>query len=93
MYIRITHGRFDPAKYDQVAAVLPDVLAAIRRLPGLQTVQAGLDREAGKTVSVTTFDTLANAQFQRAASLGPAFAALQTLGWQGDTPDIYEVWP
>ena len=45
MYLRITRGRFDSAKFDQVAALLPEVTAEIQRLPGLQTVQLGLDRD------------------------------------------------
>ena len=58
MYLRLTHGRFDPAKYDEVMRLVPDLVAAIRQLPGCQGVQVGIDRDAGRTISVSTLDTL-----------------------------------
>lgn len=91
MYLRITRSRFDPARYEELKLVFSDVVAAIRQLPGFQGIQVGIDPAGGKSASVTTFDTLEHAQFQR-ASLGDAFAALQASGWQGEPPDIYELW-
>jgi hypothetical protein len=91
MYLRITRGKFDPAKYEALMPVFADVVAAIRQLPGNQGIQTGIDRASGKTATATTFDTLEHAQFQR-TSLGAAFAALQASGWQGEPPEIYELW-
>lgn len=89
MYLRLTRGRFDPARYDEIAAIVPDILAAIRGLPGVQQVQVGIDRETGRTLSLTTLDTLERAQFSR-DRLGPSLSRLQELGWQPEAPEIYE---
>jgi hypothetical protein len=70
---------------------IPAVIAAVRQLPGNQGIQTGIDRVSGKTFSVSTFDTLEHAQFQR-ASLGAVFAALQAAGWQPEAPEIYKAW-
>jgi hypothetical protein len=91
MYLRITRGRFDPARSEEFRAVIPSVIAAIRQLPGFQSIQTGIDAANGKSATATTFDTLEHAQFSR-SSLGAAFAALQHSGWQGDPPEIYELW-
>ena len=71
---------------------MPDVLAAIRAVPGCQDARVGIDRDTGRTVSVTTFDTLEHARFSR-DTLGEPLARLQDLGWQADAPEIYEVTP
>ena len=89
MYVRVTHGRTDPAKYDEVTRLVPAVRAAIQQLPGCQGMQGGIDRATGDTVSVSTFDTLEHAKFTR-ESLGEPLARLLAAGWQGDTPQIYE---
>jgi quinol monooxygenase YgiN len=89
MYLRSTRGHFDPAKSNEATALLPDIVAAIERLPGCQGVQAGVDPTTGGTLSVSSFDTQEHAQFAR-ESLGDAFARLQALGWQGEAPEIYE---
>ncbi len=89
MYVRTTHGHTDPAKYDEVSRLVPDIRAAIQQLPGCQGVQVGIDRATGDTVSVSTFDTLEHAQFNRDI-LAEQMSGLQAAGWQGDAPQIYE---
>jgi len=89
MYHRVSHGRSDPAKYDELVGLVPAVRAAIRQLPGCQDVRAGVDRATGRTVSVSTFDTLEHAQFAR-ESLGEPLARLAAAGWHGEAPEIYE---
>lgn len=89
MYVRTTHGHTDPAKYDEVSRLVPDVRAAIQQLPGCQDVQVGIDRATGDTVSVSTFDTLEHAQFNR-DSIAEPLSRLRAAGWQGDDPHIYE---
>ena len=34
MYLRISRGRFDTSKYDEVLALAQDILAAVRAQPG-----------------------------------------------------------
>ena len=90
MYVRVTRGHGDPGKLDETLRLVPDVGAAIRQLPGCQGVQVGFDRVSGRTVAVSTFDTLEQAQFTR-ESLGEPLARLAAAGWQGEAPEIYEV--
>jgi hypothetical protein len=90
MYLRLTRGRFDPANYDSMMQVVPEVAAAIRGLPGVQQVQIGIDRENGRTLSLITLDSLEHARFSR-DSLGPSLERLRALGWIADDPEIYDV--
>ena len=90
MYIRITRGQSDPARIEETVRLVPDVSAALRQLPGCQGVQVGVDRATGRSVAVSTFDTLEHAQFAR-ERLGEPIARLVAAGWQGEAPDIYEV--
>ena len=92
MYLRVTRGRWDPAKHDELARLVPEALAAIRQLPGCQDARNGVERSTGRTVTVSTFDTLEHAQFPR-ESLGEPLARLQAAGWLGETPEIYEAMP
>jgi hypothetical protein len=89
MYLRSTRGHFDPTKSGEATTLLPDIVAAIERLPGCQGVQAGVDSTTGGTLSVSSFDSLEHAKFSR-ESLGDAFTRLQALGWQGEAPEYYE---
>ena len=49
MYIRITRGRVDPGRYDDLLRVAPDIIAAIKRLAGCQDCVGGGDRTDGRT--------------------------------------------
>jgi hypothetical protein len=50
MYLRLTRGRFDPARYDTVVPLVPAITAALRALPGVQDVRVGIDRATGRTL-------------------------------------------
>ena len=89
MYLRLTRGHFDPANYDEVVQAVPDIVTAIRALPGLQDVRVGIDRATGNTLSLTTFDTLEHAQFPR-DRLGTSLSRLLALGWEPHAPEIFE---
>ena len=90
MYLRVTHGHIDPANADAALGTIPDLLAALRQLPGCQDVQTGLDRDTGETVSVMRFDTLDHATFAR-ESIGEPFERLLAAGWQPEAPLITEL--
>lgn len=49
---------------------------------------SGVDRDSGKSIAISTFDTREQAMFSREI-LGDAIAPLLALGWQGDDPEIY----
>jgi hypothetical protein len=90
MYLRITRGRFDPARYNEVMGIVQDVVTALHRQPGFQTYYNGVDRTAGTIAAVSTWDTEEHARFDRAV-LGDVVSRLQDLGVQLAAPEIYEV--
>ena len=71
MYLRLTRGRFDPARDDDVVPHVPNITAALQALPGVQDVRIEIGRTTGRTLSLTSFDTQEHAQFSR-DRLGPA---------------------
>ena len=89
MYLRLTRGRFDATRADEVMEAVPAIAAALRGLPGVQDVRVGIDRASGRTLSLTSFDTVEHAQFSR-DRLGSVLAPLQALGWEPEAPEIYE---
>ena len=89
MYIRVTRGRFDPAKYDEMRGLSEEVNAAVQRLPGCQGVYTGGDRDAGRLIAVSTWDSEEHARFSRDA-LGEVVGRLQSLGGQLEPPEVYE---
>jgi len=89
MYLRVTRGRVDPAKSEEAIRLVPAIMAAIQQLPGCRGAQSGVDRATGNSISISTFETLDQAQFSR-DRLSEAIAPLLALGWQGEAPEIYE---
>ena len=89
MYLRLTRGRLEPARYDAVVPLVPAITAALRALPGVQDVHVGIDRATGRTLSLTSFDTFEHAQFSR-ERLSSVLAPLQAIGWEPEAPEIYE---
>ena len=90
MYLRLTPGRFDPSRIDEVTRINQEVLAALQRLPGYQNGQVGIDRTAGRLMAVTTWDTEEHARFSR-ETLGDVLTRMQAVGSQLEPPEVYEV--
>jgi quinol monooxygenase YgiN len=90
MYIRITRGRLDPSKYDQLVSMAKDIEAAVRAAPGCQSYLGGGDRTAGTTIAVSTWDTEEHARLSRDVSLAAIMPRLQAMGLQLDPPEVYE---
>ena len=90
MYLRVTRGRVDPARYDEAIAISQEVADAIARLPGLARYQGGGDRATGALVAVSTWDTEDHARFDRSA-LGEVVDRLLAAGAQLEPPEVYEV--
>jgi hypothetical protein len=63
--VRISHGRFDPAKMDEAEQLLIDSDAALReplqQLRGLVHYYVGIDREQGFLANVSVWETLEDA--------------------------------
>jgi len=64
-YLRVTHITFDPANADESVRLSRAVIQAMRGQPGFQDIRAGMDRESGKGIAVTTFDTREHANLDR----------------------------
>jgi hypothetical protein len=90
MYMRVTRGRVDLARLDEVLALSQEVAAAVRRLPGYQSYVAGGDRASGRSFSVSTWDTEEHARWSPDV-LGDILPRLQALGVQVDPPEFFEV--
>jgi quinol monooxygenase YgiN len=89
-YMRVTRGRIDPARIDEVNTLAQEIAAAIRRLPGNQSWLAGIDRASGRALTVSTWDTAENARADRLAGTDLA-SRVQALGVQMDPPEFFEV--
>jgi hypothetical protein len=91
MYMRVTRGRIDPARADEVSVLGQEIAAAIRRLPGCQGFRAGADRASGRTIAVSTWDTEEHARWSPAEGLGGLVLRMVALGVQLDPPEVFEV--
>jgi quinol monooxygenase YgiN len=89
-YLRVTRGRFEPARAEELVRLSQEIAAAVARLPGCGGYHGGLDRAAGTLVAVSTWDSADHARFPREA-LGAALTRTLALGVQLEPPEIYEV--
>ena len=89
MYVRITRGRFDPDRVEEVQSVTAEAANAIKGLPGFVAYQGGLDRQAGTLVAISTWEDAGSANFSR-EQLGDVLTRIVAVA-QLEAPDIYEV--
>jgi hypothetical protein len=63
MYIRITTGNFDPIQEPKLQQLTDEkYIPLIQQLPGFHSYLSGIDRAAGRFVSLTIWDSLDHAQ-------------------------------
>jgi quinol monooxygenase YgiN len=66
MIVRVSRGRFDPGTHNEVAERLSraqdQLVPAIRRLPGLVSYHAAIDRTSGTLVNISVWERLEHAQ-------------------------------
>jgi hypothetical protein len=63
MYVRVTTGGFDPAKEEELQQLTDEkFIPLIQQLPGFHRYLSGIDRAAGRFVSITVWDSLEQAQ-------------------------------
>ena len=93
MYLRITRGRFDPARYDDLLLLTREVDTAVQAMPGCQRVHSAVDRTGGRLAVVSHWDTLEQASFSREtdARTADVVSRILALGTQLEPPEIYEV--
>ena len=65
MFVRVTRGTADPAKWDDLVALTEDFAAVFKQMPGFVSYQGGGDRRTGAFVSNLPF-------FSKAGPQGPA---------------------
>ena len=91
MYTRITTGRYDSGKEQDVRRLVEsDALNAARKLAGFKNYHGALDRTAGKLASITTWETKEHARTFRDKLDRDIRKQIQDLGVQLDEAQIYE---
>ena len=95
MFARVVTGQAPAEKADEVSRIMNDIaLARARTSPGFQDGVWLFDRESGKIMAVTVWDTKENikAAFPGSGILTEVGIALQELGASGQpTIEVYEV--
>jgi quinol monooxygenase YgiN len=89
MYIRVTRARIDPARFEEVQAIGREIVAANRRLPGLQGYHTGVDRASGRIVAISFWDTEEHAQVPR-EGFAELARRLEAAGVQLEPTEYYE---
>ena len=90
MHVRITRGRSDLARYDEIVALMREIGEAAKGLPGCSGYTGGVDRTTGEVVGISRWDSAEAAAFLR-DRLGDLVPRLQALGVGLEAPEIYEV--
>jgi hypothetical protein len=91
MYTRITTGRYDSGKEQDVRRIVEsDVLNAARKLAGFKNYNGALDRKSGKLAAITTWETEEQARAFRGKLGSDILKQIQDLGVQLDEAQIYE---
>lgn len=85
MIVRISTGHFEASQYDAVHRTLTEggarLVPAIREMAGCLHYYAGIDRESGRIINVSVWDTLEHAQRMAALQAMQAEGALmRSLG-------------
>ena len=89
MIVRVTTLRYDRANEAAIVRLTDELVAALRGVPGCQGATAGIDRDTGREVIVTTWASLAEAEGMRDA-LGAVRDRLLAAGIRLDPPQHYE---
>ena len=89
MYVRVTRGRFEPEQSDAVEALSSEVADAVKVLPGFVAYQGGVNRNAGTTVAISSWEDRGSAEFPR-EKLGGVISRVAEL-IQLEPAEIFEV--
>jgi len=90
MYVRLTRASFDPERYEEVARLFEEAMAAFREQPGFQHYYAAADRDAGTMIAVSMWYREEHSRLDRAL-LGDVIPHLRAAGVRLEDPEIYEV--
>jgi hypothetical protein len=88
VYVRITRGRFQPERIDDVEALSSDIVEAIKILPGFLGYQGGVDRNTSTIVAISNWEDRGSAEFPR-DKLGDVLGRITALV-QLEPAEIYK---
>ena len=87
MYVRVTRGRFNVDKIDEIQRLIEEtLLPALKQLPGFQSYRGGFNRNAGTLVAISFWDTEEQSQALQARR-GP----FEALGVEFEPAEIFEI--
>ena len=91
MYVRVTTGSFDPAKEPELQQLTDEkLIPLLQQLPGFHSYLGGVDRVAGRFVSITVWDNLDQAQAAPTAMRG-LHGELEAASLRPDPAQVFEV--
>jgi hypothetical protein len=90
VHVRISRGSFDPGRFDEVNALVEAVLQTVQSLPGFQRYVGAVDRESGRLVAISYWESSDTANFPREA-LGGVMSQVQQAGVSLEPAEVYEV--
>ena len=93
MVIRVVYTRFDPQRVEEIEGQLRVLAEQLRarftQLDGFGSWQSGADRPQGRSISITTWETRAQAEGVSAA-IADIIGQYQAIGVTFAEPEFYE---
>jgi heme-degrading monooxygenase HmoA len=87
MYVRVTRGRVNVDKFDEVQRVFEETLRpALKQLPGFRGYRGGFNRSTGALIGISFWDTEEQSQAVQARR-GP----LEAVGVEMEPAETFEI--
>jgi hypothetical protein len=87
MFVRVARGSFPLDKADEILHLVETTLIpTLSQLPGFQRYHGGLDRESGRLVALSYWETAEQAQALQARR-----SPFEQLGVRFDTAETFEI--
>ena len=86
MHMRVTTGRIDPSRAEEMRRIAEQTVAAGRQLPGCRSFQIAMDRSTGRLVAISTWDSP-----EQSEAMTQHRRPAEEAGVQLDPPELYEV--
>ena len=86
MFVRVTRGRMDPARVEELRGIAEQAVRSGKELPGCRGIQIAVDRSSGRMVAVSTWDSEEQAQ-----AMSRLRGQAEAAGVQFEAPEMFEV--
>ena len=87
MYVRVTRGRVNGDKFDEVQRLIEDQLVpALKQLPGFQGYRGGINRSAATLIAISFWETE-----EQTKALQAQRGRYEALGVEFEPAEIYEI--